>query len=112
MDRRARQLIHFLDGMGHEPEQTRNLMRPTARAMGFFTALTEAMTSRQSLLVTGLDPNPEMLRNWASPRGLGGSSLLSQARSWCKSVIKPRRITFAPTSPALLHRHGIGEVEL
>ena len=55
--------------------------------MGFFTALTDAMSSRQSLLVTGLDPNPEMLRSWAANRGLGGSSLLSQARSWCKSVI-------------------------
>lgn len=41
--------------------------QPPLSAMGFFTALTEAMTSRQSLLITGLDPNPEMLRNWATP---------------------------------------------
>ena len=108
MDRRARQLIHFLDGMGHELEQARNLMRPTARAMGFFTALTEAMTSRQSLLVTGLDPNPEMLRNWASPRGLGGSSLLSQARSWCKSVIEATEDHVCAYKPSLGFYQAMG----
>ena len=41
--------------------------------MGFFTALTDNMTSRQR---SGESRNacahPEMLRNWASPRGLGG----------------------------------------
>ena len=47
------------------------------RVMAFFTALTEAIASRQSLFVAGLDPNPEMLRHWASSRNLSGRSLLS-----------------------------------
>ena len=51
------------------------------RVMAFFTALTEAIASRQSLFVAGLDPNPEMLRHWASSRNLSGRSLLSQARA-------------------------------
>ena len=58
------------------------------RVMVFFTALTEAIASRQSLFVAGLDPNPEMLHHWASSRNLSGRSLLSQARAWCKAVIE------------------------
>ena len=58
------------------------------RVMAFFTALTEAIASRQSLFVAGLDPTPEMLRHWASSRNLAGRSLLSQARSGCKAVIE------------------------
>jgi uridine monophosphate synthetase len=76
--------------------------------MGFFTALTEAMGSRQSLLVTGLDPNPEMLRSWASPRGLGGSSLLSQARSWCKSVIEATAEHVCAYKPSLGFYQAMG----
>ncbi|MFN7899682.1 MAG: bifunctional orotidine-5'-phosphate decarboxylase/orotate phosphoribosyltransferase, partial [Synechococcaceae cyanobacterium] len=56
--------------------------------MGFFVRLTEAIASRQSLLVTGLDPNPEMLQSWAYRRGMGGRSFLSQARHWIKTVIE------------------------
>ena len=40
--------------------------------MGFFVRLTDAIAARQSLLVTGLDPNPEMLQAWAHRRGMGG----------------------------------------
>ncbi|MFM9110212.1 MAG: bifunctional orotidine-5'-phosphate decarboxylase/orotate phosphoribosyltransferase, partial [Prochlorococcaceae cyanobacterium] len=52
--------------------------------MGFFVQLTEAIADRQSLLVTGLDPNPEMLQSWARRRGMAGRSFLSQARHWIK----------------------------
>lgn len=76
--------------------------------MGFFTALTEAMTSRSSLLVTGLDPNPEMLRSWATSRGLGGSSLLSQARSWCKSVIEATADHVCAYKPSLGFYQAMG----
>ena len=76
--------------------------------MGFFTALTEAMGSRQSLLVTGLDPNPEMLRSWAASRGLGGSSLLSQARSWCKSVIESTADHVCAYKPSLGFYQAMG----
>ena len=76
--------------------------------MGFFTALTEAMTSRSSLLVTGLDPNPEMLRSWATARGLGGSSLLSQARSWCKSVIESTADHVCAYKPSLGFYQAMG----
>jgi uridine monophosphate synthetase len=76
--------------------------------MGFFTALTEAMTSRSTLLVTGLDPNPEMLRSWATSRGLGGSSLLSQARSWCKSVIEATADHVCAYKPSLGFYQAMG----
>ena len=56
--------------------------------MAVFTALTEAITIRQSSFVGGLDPNPEMLRHLASSRNLSGRSMLSQARAWCKAVIE------------------------
>jgi len=58
------------------------------RAMGFFVQLTEAIAERQSLLVTGLDPNPEMLQSWAQRRGMGNRSFLSQARHWIKAVVE------------------------
>ena len=56
--------------------------------MGFFVQLTEAIAERQSLLVTGLDPNPEMLQNWALRHGMGNRSFLSQARHWIKAVVE------------------------
>ena len=58
------------------------------RPMGFFVQLTEAIAERQSLLVTGLDPNPEMLQSWAQRRGMGNRSFLSQARHWIKAVVE------------------------
>ena len=76
--------------------------------MVFFTALTEAINSRSSLLVTGLDPNPEMLRSWATSRGLGGSSLLSQARSWCKSVIESTSDHVCAYKPSLGFYQAMG----
>ena len=66
------------------------------------------MTSRSSLLVTGLDPNPEMLRSWATSRGLGGSSLLSQARSWCKSVIESTADHVCAYKPSLGFYQAMG----
>jgi uridine monophosphate synthetase len=39
--------------------------------MGFFVQLTDAIADRQSLLVTGLDPNPEMLQSWAARPATG-----------------------------------------
>lgn len=68
--------------------------------MNFFTSLTEAINSRQSLMVTGLDPNPEMLRAWAQSNGLSNRSVLSQARSWCKAAIdatEPHVCAFKPS---------------
>ena len=56
--------------------------------MGFFVQLTEAIAERQSLLVTGLDPNPEMLQSWALRHGMGNRSFLSQARHWIKAVVE------------------------
>ena len=56
--------------------------------MGFFAQLTEAIAERQSLLMTGLDPNPEMLQSWALRHGMGNRSFLSQARHWIKAVVE------------------------
>ncbi|MEY4358919.1 MAG: hypothetical protein RLZZ631_405 [Cyanobacteriota bacterium] len=58
------------------------------RRMGFFVQLTEAIAERQSLLMTGLDPNPEMLQSWALRHGMGNRSFLSQARHWIKAVVE------------------------
>jgi len=57
-------------------------------ALGFFVQLTEAIAGRQSLLMTGLDPNPEMLQSWAQRRGMANRSFLSQARHWIKAVVE------------------------
>ena len=56
--------------------------------VGFFVQLTEAIAERQSLLMTGLDPNPEMLQSWAQRRGMANRSFLSQARHWIKAVVE------------------------
>ena len=56
--------------------------------MGFFVQLTEAIAERQSLLMTGLDPNPEMLQSWVQRRGMANRSFLSQARHWIKTVVE------------------------
>ena len=68
--------------------------------MNFFTKLTEALSSRQSLMVTGLDPNPEMLRSWAYSNGVSSQSAIRQAKSWCKSVVEataPHVCAFKPS---------------
>jgi len=80
--------------------------------MAFFTALTEAIASRQSLFVAGLDPNPEMLRNWASSRNLAGRSLLSQARAWCKAVIEATADHVCAYKPSLGFYQAMGSAGL
>ena len=76
--------------------------------MAFFSAFTDAIASRQSLFVAGLDPNPEMLRNWASCRNLAGRSLLSQARAWCKAVIEATADHVCSFEPSLGFYQGMG----
>ena len=75
---------------------------------GVFTALTEAIASRQSLFVAGLDPNPEMLRHWASSSNLSGRSLLSQARAWCKAVIEATADHVCAYKPSLGFYQAMG----
>ena len=80
--------------------------------MGFFVQLTEAITTRQSLLVTGLDPNPEMLQSWAARRGLAGRSFLSQARHWIKAVIEATAPHVCAYKPSLGFYQALGPVGL
>lgn len=80
--------------------------------MGFFIQLTDAMADRQSLLVTGLDPNPEMLQNWAARRGLAGRSFLSQARHWIKTVIEATAPHVCAYKPSLGFYQALGPVGL
>lgn len=80
--------------------------------MGFFIQLTEAMADRQSLLVTGLDPNPEMLQSWAWRRGLAGRSFLSQARYWIKAVIEATAPHVCAYKPSLGFYQALGPVGL
>ena len=80
--------------------------------MGFFVQLTEAIASRQSLLVTGLDPNPEMLQSWASRRGMAGRSFLSQARHWIKAVIEATAPHVCAYKPSLGFYQALGPVGL
>ncbi len=80
--------------------------------MGFFIQLTDAIAARQSLLVTGLDPNPEMLQNWAARRGLAGRSFLSQARHWIKAVIEATAPHVCAYKPSLGFYQALGPVGL
>jgi len=80
--------------------------------MGFFVQLTDAIADRQSLLVTGLDPNPEMLQSWAQRRGLAGRSFLSQARHWIKAVIEATADHICAYKPSLGFYLSLGPVGL
>lgn len=80
--------------------------------MGFFIQLTEAMADRQSLLVTGLDPNPEMLQSWAARRGMANRSFLSQARHWIKAVIEATAPHVCAYKPSLGFYQALGPVGL
>jgi uridine monophosphate synthetase len=80
--------------------------------MGFFVQLTDAIADRQSLLVTGLDPNPEMLQSWAMRRGMGGRSFLSQARHWIKAVIEATVEHVCAYKPSLGFYLSLGPVGL
>ena len=105
----TRPLNTSFDGSESQTIQPKSILEESIpRAMGFFTALTDAMSSRKSLLVTGLDPNPEMLRSWADLRGLNGRSLLSQARSWCKSVIEETADHVCAYKPSLGFYQAMG----
>ncbi len=80
--------------------------------MGFFVQLTDAIAERQSLLVTGLDPNPEMLQAWAHRRGMGGRSFLSQARHWIKAVIEATAPHVCAYKPSLGFYQALGSTGL
>jgi uridine monophosphate synthetase len=80
--------------------------------MSFFVQLTDAMAKRQSLLVTGLDPNPEMLQSWATRHGMGGRSFLSQARHWIKAVIEETAPHVCAYKPSLGFYQSLGPVGL
>jgi uridine monophosphate synthetase len=80
--------------------------------MGFFVQLTEAIADRQSLLVTGLDPNPEMLQSWAARRGMANRSFLSQARHWIKAVIEATAPHVCAYKPSLGFYQALGPVGL
>ncbi|MFM7087374.1 MAG: bifunctional orotidine-5'-phosphate decarboxylase/orotate phosphoribosyltransferase [Cyanobium sp.] len=80
--------------------------------MGFFVQLTDAIATNQSLLVTGLDPNPEMLQSWALRRGMGGRSFLSQARHWIKAVIEATAPHVCAYKPSLGFYQALGPVGL
>ncbi|MFM7634725.1 MAG: bifunctional orotidine-5'-phosphate decarboxylase/orotate phosphoribosyltransferase [Cyanobacteriota bacterium] len=80
--------------------------------MGFFVQLTDAIAQRQSLLVAGLDPNPEMLQSWAARRGLGGRSFMSQARHWVKAVIEATAEHVCAYKPSLGFYQALGPVGL
>ncbi len=80
--------------------------------MGFFVQLTDAINSRQSLLVTGLDPNPEMLQSWALRHAMGGRSFLSQARHWIKAVIEATAPHVCAYKPSLGFYQALGPIGL
>jgi len=80
--------------------------------MSFFVQLTDAIAERQSLLVTGLDPNPEMLQSWATRHGMGGRSFLSQARHWIKAVIEETAPHVCAYKPSLGFYQSLGPVGL
>jgi uridine monophosphate synthetase len=79
--------------------------------MSCFVTLTEAISSRQSLLITGLDPNPEMLQTWARSHP-GGGSFLSQARRWIKTVIEATSDHVCAYKPSLGFYQSLGPIGL
>ena len=80
--------------------------------MGFFLRLTDAIAAQRSLLVTGLDPNPEMLQSWALRRGMAGRSFLSQARHWIKAVIEATGSHVCAYKPSLGFYQSLGPIGL
>jgi len=80
--------------------------------MAFFIQLTEAISRHQSLLVTGLDPNPELLASWAAARGLAGRSFLSQARHWIKAVVEATTPHVCAFKPSLGFYQALGPIGL
>jgi len=80
--------------------------------LGFFVRLTDAIADHQSLLVTGLDPNPEMLQSWSQRRGMAGRSFLSQARHWIKAVIEATAPHVCAYKPSLGFYQALGPVGL
>ena len=69
-------------------------------------------TAVMSLLVTGLDPNPEMLQSWSQRRGMAGRSFLSQARHWIKAVIEATAPHVCAYKPSLGFYQALGPVGL
>jgi uridine monophosphate synthetase len=77
--------------------------------MTFFVKLTDAMASRQSLLITGLDPNPEMLQTWTRHHPCTGS-FLAQARRWIKAVIEATADHVCAYKPSLGFYQALGPI--
>ncbi|MCP9848593.1 bifunctional orotidine-5'-phosphate decarboxylase/orotate phosphoribosyltransferase [Cyanobium sp. Morenito 9A2] len=79
--------------------------------MSCFVTLTDAIASRQSLLITGLDPNPEMLQTWSRSHP-GSGSFLSQARRWIKAVIEATSDHVCAYKPSLGFYQSLGPIGL
>ena len=80
--------------------------------MSFFVKLTDAIASHQSLLIAGLDPNPEMLESWNRQRGSSTGSFLSQARRWLKAVINATDEHICAYKPSLGFYQALGPTGL
>jgi uridine monophosphate synthetase len=80
--------------------------------MSCFVKLTEAIADRGSLLVTGLDPNPEMLQSWSRREGLSAASFLAVARQWIKSVIEATSDHVCAYKPSLGFYQALGPIGL
>ncbi len=80
--------------------------------MSFFVKLTDAIASHQSLLIAGLDPNPEMLESWNRQRGINTGSFLSQARRWLKAVINATDEHICAYKPSLGFYQALGPTGL
>jgi len=79
--------------------------------MSFLLRLTEAIRSRDSLLVVGLDPNPELLESWRRDHPRHGS-LLSAARQWIRSVIRDTADHVCAYKPSLGFYQALGPIGL
>ena len=79
--------------------------------MSFLVRLTDAIRSRESLLVVGLDPNPELLDSWRRDHPRHGS-LLSAARQWIRSVIRDTADHVCAYKPSLGFYQALGPIGL
>ena len=79
--------------------------------MTFFVKLAEAVAANQSLLLVGLDPNPDMLQRWNERLGAGGS-FMAQARRWVKAVVEQTRDQVCAYKPTLGFYQSLGPMGL
>lgn len=75
--------------------------------MNFFEKLTQAIATHQTLLILGLDPNPEMMPSSQNLQ-TGQESLINCLETWLKSIIKQTAGLVCAYKPTLGFYEALG----